>query len=240
MTTLVRITVTLIMGLLLSSCAFDFNFSNGKRGNGKVVEDSREVNDNFTAVVASEGIDVYVTQSNNFSIDVEADENVIDLIGTDIKNGRLRIHAIENIGRATKKVYVSLPDITSLSSSSGADLIVKSKIEADKITLSASSGSDLKVVLTADEVEADASSGADIRISGETNVLYADASSGSDIKARDLLAKTCRAGASSGADIRINVSESLVANASSGADISYTGNASVQKKKSASGSVRKY
>ncbi|MEO0473172.1 MAG: DUF2807 domain-containing protein, partial [Bacteroidota bacterium] len=46
------------------------------------------------------------------------DSKLIDLIGTDIKNGKLRIHAIENIGRATKKIYVSLPEVTALESSS--------------------------------------------------------------------------------------------------------------------------
>ena len=71
-------------------------------------------------------------------------------------------------------------------------------------------------------------------------MLYADASSGSDLKAKDFLVKRCVADASSGADITVNVSESLTADASSGADISYTGEASVQTKKSVSGSVHKY
>ncbi len=240
MTTLVKILIALFLALFVSSCAFDVNFGNGKKGNGVVVEESRDVSEDFTAVLASEGIDVFVTQDDEFKIAVEADENVIDLIGTDIKNGRLKIHAIENIGRATKKVYVSLPDITALESSSGADLIAQNVIESERIELDASSGSDIQVELSAREVVADASSGADIKVSGNTNMLYADASSGSDIRARNLFAKKCNADASSGADISVNVSESLVADASSGADISYTGDASVQKKKSVSGSVHKY
>ncbi len=240
MTTLARITIALIMALFGSSCAFDINFGDGKKGNGVIAEDRREVTEEFTVVRASEGLDVYVTQDDEFDITVEADENVIDLIATDIRDGRLKIHTIENIGRATKKIYVSLPDITGLESSSGADLVVRESIEANKISLDASSGSDLQVALTADEVEADSSSGADIKISGEANVFYADASSGSDIKARDFKVKTCNAGASSGADISVYVTESLTAHASSGGDISYSGEASVKKKKSVSGSVHKY
>ena len=240
MTTLAKITIAVLMALFLSSCAFDMSWGEGKRGNGIVEEERREVTDDFTVITASEGLDVYVTQDRDFEILVEADENVIDLIGTDIKNGRLKIHAIENIGRATKKVYVTLPEITSLRTSSGADLITRESISADKISLDASSGSDLRVELKADEVNADTSSGASIRISGEANVLYADASSGSDIKAGEFEVKTCEADASSGADIRVNVSERLVADASSGADIKYTGKAQVKKSKSVSGSVREY
>ena len=97
MTTLARITIGLLIALFSSSCAFDLNFGNGKKGNGVVAEESREVTEEFTAVLASEGLDVYVVQDSEFSIRVEADENIIDLIGTDIDDGRLRIHAIENI-----------------------------------------------------------------------------------------------------------------------------------------------
>ena len=240
MTTLAKIAIAILLALFTSSCAFDISFGEGKRGNGQVVEESRTVTDEFTVVYASEGLDVFVTQGNDFSINVEADENIIELIGTDIRDGRLKVHAIENIGRATKNVYVTLPEVDALETSSGADLIAQNTITAEKIELEASSGSDLEVEVDASEVVAETSSGADIKVSGRTDMLYADASSGSDIKARGLLAKRCNADASSGADISVNVSESLVADASSGADISYTGEASVQKKKSVSGSVHKY
>ncbi|HMB62983.1 MAG TPA: head GIN domain-containing protein [Eudoraea sp.] len=240
MTTLAKITIALLMALFLSSCAFDISFGDGKKGNGVIAKDRREVTEEFTAVTASEGLDVYITQADEFEITIEADENVIDLIGTDIREGQLKIHTIENIGRATKKVFVSMPEITALKSSSGADLVSQNILEVEKITLDASSGADLNVELMADEVEASTSSGADIRLSGEANYLDADASSGSDIKARDFTVKNCRADASSGADISVHVTESLTADASSGADISYTGEATVQKKKSVSGSVHKY
>jgi len=240
MTTLARIIIGLLLALFVSSCAFDMSFGDGKKGNGDIAEDQREVTEEFSVISAQEGLDVFVTQASDFDILVEADENIIDLIGTDIKDGRLRIHTYENIGRATKKIYVSLPQVTALHTSSGADLITKTTIETDKIELSASSGSDLQVMLEADEVDADSSSGADIRISGNANLLYAEASSGSDIKAREFDVKKCVADASSGADIRINVSQNLTAEASSGANISYTGEASVTKKKSVSGSVHKY
>lgn len=218
----------------------DVNWGSGKRGNGVVVDETRSVSESFTAVSASEGLDVYVEQGDDFDIRVEADENVIELIGTDIKDGKLRIHAIENIGRATKNVFVTLPEITALSSSSGADLTGRGMIEADKVRLDASSGADLRVEIAADEIEADCSSGADIRLSGRANLFYADASSGSDIKAEEMQAEVCNAKASSGADIRVFVTRTLTADASSGADIRYGGDPSVETRKSASGSVAKY
>lgn len=239
MTTLVKITIGLLIALFLSSCAFDINFGEGKKGNGIVAEDRREITDEFTEVSVQEGLHVYVTQADEFKILVEADENIIDLIGTDIKNGKLKVHAIENIGRATKKVYVSLPAVTALKGSSGAQLTTENKIKADKLEVDASSGALVSLEVEASELDIDASSGANINIAGDTDRSYVDASSGANIKAKELESKVCTVDASSGANISVNVSESLMADASSGANISYSGEASVQKKKSFSGIVHK-
>lgn len=243
MTTLVRITIALVLTLLLSSCGFDLNFGDigtGEKGNGIIVEEAREITEEFTMVSASEGLDVYVTQGNDFDISVEADENILDLIGTDINNGKLKIHAIENIGRATKKVYVTLPSVTGLYASSGSHLVTENKIQADKLEIDASSGALLNADVNVNDMEVDASSGGNISLSGTAKAVYVDGSSGANIKATDLMTTSCNAGASSGANISIHVSENLTADASSGGNISYKGDPSVQKNKSVSGSVHKY
>ncbi len=242
MTTLVRITIALILTLFLSSCGFDINFGDfgtGKKGNGVVTSETREITGDFTVVSASEGLDVYVTDGNEFEITVEADENIIDLIATDIKNDRLRIHAIENIGRATKKVFVTLPEISGLKSSSGAHLSTENIIETDKLEIDGSSGANINIEMVASEVDIDASSGANLYLSGDADMVYVDGSSGANINAKKLISNNCQAEASSGANLSVNVSERLTADASSGGNISYSGEASVTKKKSVSGSVHK-
>ncbi len=240
MTAIARFSIGLLLIIFSSSCAFDINLGDGKKGNGVVAEENREITEEFTVVSASEGVMVYVTQANDFNIRVEADENVIDLIRTDIKDGRLRIHTKKNIGNATKKVYVSLPDITALKSSSGSHLTTENEIKSEKLNIDASSGSLFKAEITASRVDIDASSGANLNISGEVNSASIDGSSGANIKAVKLVSKTCNAEASSGANVSIHVSQSLTADASSGANISYAGDPDVQKKKSVSGSVHKY
>ncbi|NER15719.1 head GIN domain-containing protein [Spongiivirga citrea] len=240
MTQLTKFILGIILSLLVSSCAFDINLGEGERGNGNVISEDRNASESFTRISAQEGLDVYVTQGETASIQVEADENIMELIRTDIDNGRLRIHADKNIGRATKKVYVTLPVIEALEASSGADLITKNIIKTETIRLKSSSGADLIVKVSANEVDADSSSGADIRLSGEAKKLIAEASSGSDIKASDFNVEDCNASASSGSDILVSVSGKLIADASSGGDIRYRGEPkSISKNKSASGSVSK-
>jgi hypothetical protein len=243
MTTLVRITIALVLALMLTSCGFDINFGDfgsGEKGNGVVVEETREITEEFTEVSASEGIDVFVTQGSDFDISVEADENIMDLIGTDIRNGKLKIHAIENIGRATKKVYVTMPKVSSLMASSGSQLTTENMIQADKLHVDASSGAIIDANVKVTNMEIDASSGANISLEGTAKEVFVDGSSGANIKANELQTLVCNADASSGANISIDVTDNLTAEASSGGNISYKGNPSVQKNKSVSGSVHKY
>ncbi|MEX0273709.1 MAG: head GIN domain-containing protein [Flavobacteriaceae bacterium] len=243
MTTLVRIAIAFLIALFLGSCGFDIkvsDFGPGEKGNGTIIEENRPITGEFKEISAQEGIDVYVTQADDFAITVEADENIVDLIGTDIKNGKLRVHAIENIGRATKKVYVSLPEITELTASSGAGLRSETPLTVQDLDIDMSSGANVRLEVAADHLNLDASSGANANLSGKAVQAEFDVSSGANVNAVKLNAQQCRAEASSGANMSIHVDQSLTADASSGGNISYAGNPSVSKKKSVSGSVTKY
>ncbi|MBU2997891.1 DUF2807 domain-containing protein [Cellulophaga baltica] len=240
MTALIRIAIAFALSAVLTSCGFDINigdFSSGEKGNGVVTTSEREISEKFTKITSSEGLDVYVTQADEFNISVEADENIIELIGTDISNNTLKIHAIKNIGNATKKIYVSLPEITSLKSSSGSILKVENTITGSNLDIDSSSGSILKATVNVENLDLEASSGSNIKLSGTTNTSTIDASSGANIKASDLTTEICDAEASSGANVSIFVSKSLTADASSGGNISYSGDAKVSKNKSVSGSI---
>lgn len=238
MTTLARITIALILALLFSSCGFDIDFGSGEKGNGMVREENRTVNGDFNAVSASEGLDVFISQGGEFKILVEADENIIDLIATDLDDGTLKIHTRKNIGRATKNIHVTLPKIIALNASSGSDLSTIGPIHTEILDINVSSGADMEITeIKSDKINVDSSSGANIEITGETNTLYTNASSGSGIDAVDLRTDQCSADASSGANITVNVSESLIAEASSGGNIRHTGTAKVENRKTVSGNV---
>ncbi|WP_298518532.1 head GIN domain-containing protein [uncultured Kordia sp.] len=237
MITIARIIAIAILSLLMTSC--DFNFSSGIAGNRNVVTEERDVDQRFTIIKASEGLDVYITQSETASIEVEADENIIGLIATDINNGTLRIHTEKNIGRCkAKKVHVSVPNIEKIVGTSGSDVYGTNTIVTEDLEVKSNSGADVNLEVEAEYVTCSSSSGADIKISGTADSLEASASSGSDIHAKELTVKDCNASVSSGADITVYVTEKLTANSSSGGDISYYGNPeSVTKNKSVAGGI---
>ena len=241
MRTSTKIIVALLVSFMLVSCQFNGGFNFGVKGNGNVVKEDRIISDNFNSIEVSRGMDVYLTQGNTVGILVEADENLHDIIITEVEYNILKIYADENISSSkAKKVFVNFKDIQNIKSTSGSDVYSTNLIKTESIKLSTTSGSDMELELEADVIECESTSGSDLRLAGTANKLYAKATSGSDIKARDLRVGYCKASATSGAGITLNASEELYAKATSGGDIKYYGNPEkITKKDGTSGNISK-
>ena len=235
----IKLFVAALAVITLNSCAFDINFGQ-ENGNGNVVTEERNIRD-FNKVKGSAGLDVYLTKGSENKVVVEADENLLEFIETEVHNGRLTIGTERSIGRSkAKKVYVTYIELSEIAASSGSDVIVNSVVKNENISLDASSGADLEVEVFAKDLYVEASSGADIKVRGKATKLKAKSSSGSEIDAEELFVISCDADASSGGDITVNVKEDLETEATSGGTIRYYGNPSaVSKNGSRSGSVRK-
>ena len=240
MTTLTRIIVTSIISLLMLSCNFSMNLGDGIDGNGNVETAERSISKDFDEIKVSQGIDLYITQSNDVSLTVEADENLHDLIMTEVTDGVLKIYSTENIRRASsKKVMLTINSISSIKATSGSDVYSTNTIEVANLELKSTSGSDIKLDVKTKSLDCYSTSGSDMELSGSTNLFTASATSGSDINASDLLAETSNVKATSGADISVNTSKALTAKATSGGDIRYSGNPEkVEKSDTSAGSVR--
>ena len=103
----IKTLLLLVLVATISSCQFDVNL-NHENGNGNVTKEERTVNQEFDKVRGSSGIDVYLTEGSENKIVVEADENLLEIIETNISNGKLTIKANKNIGRSkAKKVHVT-------------------------------------------------------------------------------------------------------------------------------------
>jgi hypothetical protein len=121
-------------------------------GNRKVVTKERNT-DSFTGVKVSSGIDVYLKQGNNEAVSVEADENLQEYILTEVRNGVLNVYTEYSIRDAERKrVYVTMKEVKSVTTSSAGDVYGESQINSDKLELSASSAGDIKLDIKAEPI----------------------------------------------------------------------------------------
>lgn len=212
------LSVFLLVGLLFNSCLY------GIKGSGKVVRSERHVGP-FGAISASAGIEVFLTQDSVVKVVVEADDNLQQIIKTEVSNGELKIYPKERIRSCeSKKVYVTFKTVHSLEASSGSEIKSKMELKMPALQLSVSSGANMDLGLAVKNLTADGSSGGNVKLTGSSESFEVEGSSGANIKARDLIVKTCSVGASSGANIKVNVSEKITAQASSGGNIEVKGN----------------
>lgn len=194
----------------------------------------------FSAIKVSAGIDLYLKMGDSESVKIVADDDIIDEVVTEVKDGTLRIYMKKNNwfnwgGNKTRKAYVTVKELNVIHASSGSDVKSENTLKGESLDVRASSGSDVDIDIFYKDVSLDTSSGSDARLSGKVKTFKAEASSGSDIKAGDLESKICNVRASSGSDATVNVSDELYARASSGADIKYYGKPVIREVDESSG-----
>ena len=217
------------------ACA-DAQWKKRVTGSGDVQKEERKATE-FSGVRTSSAIDVYLSQGNNPRIVVEADDNLLEYIVTEVKNDVLRVYPDDvNIRRAERlRVYVTMKNIEFIGTSSAGDVIGETPVKAESLKISASSSGNVKLEVYAKELFLTTSSAGDITLKGTADYVEASTSSAGDIKAYDLEVKEADLSSSSAGDIKITVTERLKARASSAGDIYYYGNPEYVDSKSSSG-----
>ena len=187
-----KLLTALIVAVLISSCHANIDWGHGIDGNGKVTKQTRTVENNFSKIDASRGINVTLEQSTTYAVEVEADENLQEHITTRVENGTLIITADEDIDEAkARDVHVKLPSLTALTTTSGASTSTKNTFKGTTILVKTSSGSEATLSLEIDTIKSESSSGSTISIKGKALQLTTSSSSGSTTEAKNLLVNLC-------------------------------------------------
>lgn len=178
--------------------------------------------DGFEGVSVAAGIEAEISVGGEYAVRADSSEEGLEQLRIDVDDGVLEIGR-KRMGLGWKrgkeiKVQVSLPALTSLDVSSGAN------VKASGVTASA--------------FDLDISSGAHAEVAGTCGALNLDISSGAHLDARTLECASINADASTGAHAEVFASESVNADASTGAAIDVWGEPeSVSKDTSTGGSV---
>lgn len=240
MTTLAKIIITTLFTLLICSCNVNIS-TKSVQGNGNVTTEIRPLDNSFTAIKVSKGIEVYITQNNDTpSITVEADENLHEIIITTVENNVLRIYAEDNISSSqSKKVMLNFNDLSKITTTSGSYLSTTNNILVTDLELKSTSGSKMTIDVTAQTIGCKSTSGSHLQLLGTTTHLNAQVTSGSQLAAQDLKSEITQIKSTSGSSANVNVTSKITAKATSGASITYQGNPEhVEVSNNVSGSIK--
>ena len=218
---------------------FHFGFG-GVSGKGPVEKETRSVGD-FHAVEVEIPADVEVRVSDQYSVEVQAQENLLPLLKAEVKDGKLRLYFEENVSNAKDlKVWVSAPSFDHLALSGSGTLKAVSPLSGDRLELSIGGSGDIDVP-QADvaKMQCSIAGSGNIKVAGKAGEIGFEIAGSGDIAAKDLLANTGKASIAGSGSVTCHVEQTLKAEIAGSGDVFYTGSPSVDTEIAGSGKVKK-
>ncbi|WP_324677656.1 head GIN domain-containing protein [Hymenobacter sp. GOD-10R] len=206
---------TLTLGLGLVSCSASAQ-----------EKQTRQTGD-FRAIKASGAVNIILKQGAKTSVVLEAQDEMLSHIRTEVENGTLRIYRDKDggslrslLGGKSDKVvaYITTPQLTGLELSGASDVKSESVFSADHFTIKASGASDVTLGVKASTLNVEASGASDIRLTGQVESQQVHISGSSDYRASELLSKRATVEASGASDAYVSA-ESLSSHASGASDV---------------------
>jgi hypothetical protein len=229
--------------MLLLAAVTLFSCFRGRRitGSGNVVTEKRGTG-SFTGIHTEGVMPVEIKNGSPAEVIVEADDNLVKYINTEVEDGILRIKMKKytNLVNCTFKVYVTAPVINSLSSSGAGNITAIGVLKDDKsIAVSSSGVGSITAELDAPQIEARVSGVGNITLTGRTKNYTAKVSGAGNIKSFDLLSENADTDISGVGHIEVHASVKLKANVSGAGNVKYRGAAAVESNVSGVGKVTK-
>jgi hypothetical protein len=210
-------------------------------GTGDVVKESRDARD-FTGVTSSISGDVELRQSATFKVTVEGQKNILDVLETEVKDGKLKIQFKKGYSvrhQKQLKIYIEAPNFDYLGMAGSGNVRADGTLKGSKldIALSGSGNFDLEQIQYGDLKVGIAGAG-NVNVGGSAEKAELAISGSGDLKAKDLKVQSARCRISGSGNMSCFVAQELDASISGSGDVRYTGSpASVKKRVSGSGSV---
>jgi hypothetical protein len=211
------------------------------RGSGNIVSETRQVS-GFDAVNVDYPASVFISQGTADSVKVEADDDVLPGLKTEVRNNELRIfYKKDGEKRVTPTqavvITITVKDLEAVNFSSAGDLSIAG-IKSDHldVNLSGAGEIDLKDV-TLNGLSVNLSGAGSMSASGTTDNMSLNISGFGDFKAKDLQSKTAKVNISGAGSATVWAEDELDATISGAGSVSYYGSPSVTKNVNGVGSV---
>jgi hypothetical protein len=212
----------------------------GEMGSGNVIREERKVS-TFNGIEVSGAFDIMLTQGTANSVIIEADDNLMNLIRTDVRDNILVIENKKPISHSKSlKVFITFTELKSIDLSGAVDIESQGKLTLSDLVISGSGASDGKLDMDVQKLKIDCSGGSKLKLSGSAKDVDVDASGAVDLFAFDFPAETYKLSISGAGKADINVSKELNVDISGAASVHYKGNPTKNVQDiSGAGSVKK-
>ncbi len=217
-----------------------FVFGPGIKGKGPVQTENRDVRD-FHAIQLEVSADVEVSVGETYFVEVQAQENLLPVLKTELKDGALKIYFDENVSYSESlKIRVSAPAFDAFSIGGSGTIRVLTPIQSEKMDLAIAGSGD--IYLTQGDfgnLKTSIAGSGGIELGGKASNMKSEIAGSGDVKAKALTANELNVSISGSGTVTCDIAQTLKAQISGSGDVFYTGEPSVDADVSGSGKVKK-
>lgn len=209
-------------------------------GSGPVIEEDRDVSGVSGVELAMQGT-LHVSMGSTTTLRIEAQENLMEYIETDVNGSTLVIHNTPGYDlRSTRPIqyYLTVEKLDNIEVSSSGDIEV-GNLTSDSLSIRSNSSGDIAIDgLDGSALEVKISSSGELEISGgQIQEQRIDISSSGDYQAGDLASASADIDLTSSGSATVQVSDRLRGRLSSSGNIYYIGDPEVDVRTTSSGKV---
>jgi hypothetical protein len=204
-------------------------------GSGNLITKAFEFNA-FTGIKAENGMHVELTKSGTFSVEVIADDNVMEHIQVSKSGDTLKVRPKANAAfrSATLTAKITMPDLYKLELSGGSHASVSGFNSSHELSVRLSGGSHLSEPMSPSDISAgdadfDLSGGSHVTLTGSGDDLKVKCSGGSHINLEGFPVTNADIDLSGGSHATVNVGGTLDAKLNGGSKAYYIGEPTMGK-----------
>ncbi|WP_421921030.1 head GIN domain-containing protein [Marinifilum sp.] len=229
-----------ILILLISFATTLSTFADGIKGNGNVKSEEREVG-NFKTIKVNGAFTIYLSQDDDYSLKVVADENLLDIITSKIKGDVLYIATEKSIYKSTNlKLYIGFKHLNEIKANGAISLKSEQVLRFDELEIEINGASSADLQLTANRLSIDNSGASTVKLAGKSEKLDIDISGAGSVNAIDMKALKGTIDISGVGSGKVYVLEELRVSISGIGSVKYKGDPKVTSDISFLGSLKKY
>ena len=204
--------------MMSHGCAF------GIDGSGNVITENRTVQ-KFTGIDLQCSANVYFTQGDEQSVRVEAEDNIITHIVTEVKNDELVVTTDGKDFNSHNQinVYVTVKDLCLLELSGSGNMIGKSHINCDNMVIRIGGSGDIKADVRSLSMKINVSGSGNMEVSGTAASTDVRIAGSGNVNAKNLDVMTSAVSISGSGQSTINASEQLSVSISGSGNVHYIG-----------------
>lgn len=212
-------------------------------GSGRIKTEKRAAND-FNEISIEYPAEVVVQQGKSASVVVEADDNLLKQLSTEVKSGKLRIRVNESEWSKrvkpsqTVKITITVEDLRAVDFSSAGSLKING-LETEYLTITLSGAGEVNLIgIKVGKLDCSLSGAGDINANGVADKVNVEIDGFGSFDGKDLKSNDADVTINGAGDVTVRVKDNLAAEINGAGSVDYYGTPEVDKHINGAGNVK--